>query len=317
MILITGGLGFIGAHTTRALLDLGADCVAVQRGARPATAFEVELGKRVFVEQADIRDRDRLRALCERYRPTAIVHLAGSVPWPPGGADPVADALAAVESLLRVLDVARERSIRVAVASTIGVYGGIADPGPWHEDLPLAPRALHPIPAFKKIGELLSDHLADTAGLDVVNLRIAGIWGPGGHPVSRFMAAPQLLHAAAHGTAPELTGPLYADDGIDLCYVKDCARAIALLATAERLHHRVYNIGGGRHTTNAEVVHALTELVPRFAVEIRPGHGPQPTSGTEYLAIDRLVADTGYRPHYPVSSAAADYLAWLRAGNPR
>lgn len=29
MILITGGLGFIGSHTTRALLDLGESCVLV------------------------------------------------------------------------------------------------------------------------------------------------------------------------------------------------------------------------------------------------------------------------------------------------
>ncbi len=33
MILITGGLGFIGSHTTRALLDLGESCVLVQRRA--------------------------------------------------------------------------------------------------------------------------------------------------------------------------------------------------------------------------------------------------------------------------------------------
>ena len=31
MILITGGLGFIGPHVTRALLDLGESCVLLQR----------------------------------------------------------------------------------------------------------------------------------------------------------------------------------------------------------------------------------------------------------------------------------------------
>jgi UDP-glucose 4-epimerase len=31
MILVTGGLGFIGLHTTRALLAAGETCVLVQR----------------------------------------------------------------------------------------------------------------------------------------------------------------------------------------------------------------------------------------------------------------------------------------------
>jgi nucleoside-diphosphate-sugar epimerase len=55
MILITGGLGFIGSHTTRAMLDLGESCVLVQRRAAAVPdAFASEIGRRVFVEQADI-----------------------------------------------------------------------------------------------------------------------------------------------------------------------------------------------------------------------------------------------------------------------
>ncbi|MGW6097425.1 NAD-dependent epimerase/dehydratase family protein, partial [Streptomyces sp. NPDC055157] len=52
MILVTGGLGFIGSHTVRALLDLGEDCVVVQRHARELPA--VLAGARVEVEQADV-----------------------------------------------------------------------------------------------------------------------------------------------------------------------------------------------------------------------------------------------------------------------
>ena len=49
MILITGGLGFIGSHTTRAMLDLGESCVLVQR--RAAAVPDAFAGRRVFVEQ--------------------------------------------------------------------------------------------------------------------------------------------------------------------------------------------------------------------------------------------------------------------------
>ncbi len=53
MILITGGLGFIGSHTTRALLELGESCVLAQR--RAADAPELisgELGRRVFAARS-------------------------------------------------------------------------------------------------------------------------------------------------------------------------------------------------------------------------------------------------------------------------
>ncbi|MFD8792660.1 NAD-dependent epimerase/dehydratase family protein, partial [Streptomyces vinaceus] len=52
MILVTGGLGFIGSHTVRALLDLGEDCVVVQR--RTTELPAVLAGAKVAVERADI-----------------------------------------------------------------------------------------------------------------------------------------------------------------------------------------------------------------------------------------------------------------------
>ena len=51
MILITGGLGFIGSHTTRALLDLGERCVVTQHHRTEAPAFlREELGERLIIE---------------------------------------------------------------------------------------------------------------------------------------------------------------------------------------------------------------------------------------------------------------------------
>jgi len=170
----------------------------------------------------------------------------------------------------------------------------------------------HVIPTFKKIGELLADHLAGTTGIDVVNYRISAIWGPLGRAASSFFAAPQLVHAAVRGTAPDLF-PTYAEDSVDLCYVKDCGRAIALLQLADQLNHRTYNVASGRATTNAEVIAAIKKVVPDARIEL-------PTGGTgqrSYLDITRLQQDTGYRPAYDTERAAADYIAWLRAGNER
>src|SRR5580704_12824109 len=207
MILITGGLGFIGSHTTRALLDLGEPCVLVQR--RPPTTpvgLADEMGRRLFIEQANLNDLATLLEIGKRHKVTGIVHLGGSVPWPPGAYEPIDGARRAIDSLLNVVEVARELGVpRIVNASTIGVYGGVSEDPPYREDMPLPMTTGHVIPAFKKIGELLTDYLAGVTGIEVLSYRIGGIWGPLGRPASPFFAAPQLVHAAVRGMAADLS----------------------------------------------------------------------------------------------------------------
>ncbi|GAB3450676.1 NAD-dependent epimerase/dehydratase family protein [Actinophytocola sediminis] len=315
MILVTGGLGFIGSHTVRALLDLGEGCVLVQRRAAEVPAELAD--EQVAVERADITDLDALLDVGTRHKITGIVHLAGSMPWPPSADQPVEDTRRALGGLLNIVRAAQTWGVsRVGVASTIGVYSGLTDDGPLREDLPLPMASPHLIPAFKKIGELLTDHLAGATGIEIVNYRIAGIWGPREPHGALFFPAPELVHAAAKGITPDLSalaGPAYAEDAIDLCYVKDCATAIALLQLTDRLNHRTYNVGSGRATSNAEIIAALRAVVPDAEVDL-------PTGGTghrSYLDITRLRQDTGYQPAYDTERATADYVAWLRAGNER
>lgn len=313
MILVTGGLGFIGSHTVRALLDLGEGCVLVQR--RTAEVPADLAGGQVAVERADITDLSALLDIGSRHTITGIVHLAYSMPWPPDAEQPVEQTRKALGGLLNVMQAARDWSVdRVGVASTIGVYSGLAGAGPLREDMPLPMTAPHVIPNFKKIGELLNEHLAGATGIDVVNYRISAAWGPRDPHGAMFFAAPELIHAAVRGTEPDLStlpAPAHAEDSIDLCYVKDIARAIALLQLTDRLDHRTYNVASGRATTNAEVTAAIKQVIPGARVEL-------PTGGSgrqSYLDITRLQQDTGYKPEYDTERAAAEYIAWLRAGN--
>jgi UDP-glucose 4-epimerase len=319
VILITGGLGFVGQNVTRALLDSGESCVLVQRR-DPVLPYDLagEPRTRLVVERADVTDLGALLEVGRRHRVTGIVHLAGSVPWPPGAQPPVAGARLAVGGLLNVVQAACDLKVpRVGVASTIGVYGGvIADP-PYREDMALPMASGHTIPAFKKIGELLAGYLADATGIEILSYRIS-TWGPGGNPASTFTAAPQLVHAAARGTAPDfsaLPSPPRAADGLDMCYIKDCARAIALLQLASELNHRTYNIASGKVLTNAEVAAAVRAAVPSASFELPEGDRPASPAQPVCLDISRLRADTGYQPVYDTGRAVADYIAWLRAGH--
>lgn len=303
-------MGFIGTHTARALVDMGERCVLVQR--RESTLPPVLRNAPVAVERADVTDMDTLLAVGQRHRITGVVHLAGSVPWPPGEDESVAGARKAIAGLLNVIEAAREWGVpRVSVASTIGVYGGVDATGALDEAMPLPMRSNHVIPAFKKIGELLTDYLADATDIEIVQCRLSAIWGPMGRSASLFFAAPQLIHAAAHDTELDLSpmvGPVYAEDAIDMCYVKDCARGIALLQLTDTLRHRTYNVAAGRATSNAEVIAAIKETVPDARIGL-------PTGGAglrNHLDISRLHEDTGFEPAYDTARAVAEYVAWLR-----
>ncbi|MGH3505356.1 MAG: NAD-dependent epimerase/dehydratase family protein, partial [Nocardioidaceae bacterium] len=124
------------------------------------------------------------------------------------------------------------------------------------------------------------------------------------------------IHAAAHGSEPNLSGlmtPPHAEDALDLCYVKDTGRAIALLQLAEHLNHATYNVASGHATSNADVVEAIKTVEPDFDVAL-PSGGPRSHS---WLDTTRLCEDTGFELEYDTAAAAADYIAWLRAGNER
>lgn len=306
MILITGGFGFIGSQVTRALIEMGESCVVVQRVVVQRSAAP---DADVPIERVDVTDTAAFLEIGTRYPITGIVHLAGAF-----FGDPVDDVRGNVDGLLSVLTAAREWQVRrVGLASTAGVYGGAAGSSPFPEELPLPMNGMHTIQAAKKIFEIVGDFMCESAGLDVVNFRIGGIWGPGSRTESRFFWVPQLVHAAVNGMSLD-TSAIDPDSGFDLCYVKDCGRAIALLQTAERLNHRTYNVGSGRYTSHADIVAALGKVVPDLPFELREGNG---SGGDFWLDVTRLRADTGFEPEYDTESGVADYVEWLRAGNAR
>src|SRR4029077_5494949 len=322
MILVTGGSGFIGSHTVRALHGLGEPSVVMQRRSGQVPPHLADLP--VVAEQADVADLDSLRAIGERHEITGIVHLAG-YPAPRGTAGGIEATQGLLDGLLNIARAAAEWGVRrVSLASTLGVYGGIAHSGPLTEDLPGLLTPPHPIPGAqkdaqlprsKKIAELLGEQLAEATGTEIASLRISGTWGPLGHE-DPFFAAPALIHAAASGKPLDLSAlliPPHLGDGLDLCYVKDTGRAIALIQLAGHLQHRTYNIASGRVTTNAEVIAAIREAVPQAALDL-PAGTDRPGAA---LDITRLRQDTGFEPEYDTVRAAAGYTAWLRAGTER
>lgn len=309
MILVTGGLGFIGLHTARELLDGDADLVLTRYRVRREPAFlSEELDRRVVVETVDVANTHGICEIMHRHDIESVVHLAV----------PALGALVAAEEarvnmtgLLNILEAARIHGVRrVTVASSITVYAGV-DPGPWREDALLPLASSNATGAFKKVTEILADHYAERTGLDVALLRIGHVYGPLYH--SMYNLPSRLAHASVGRiTAPGAEGaPLYEDDGLDYCYVKDCARGIRHVHLAGELSHRVFNVGGGRVTTNRELVEAVRRVYPDFRPPILPGTSRETVPSERYMDLTRVQGEVGYWPRYSVDEAIGEYLAWL------
>ena len=310
MILITGGLGFIGLHTARELIDAGEDVVLTQhRNRREPEFLQGDFGNHAFIERLDVTDEAGWQALGEKYRFDGICHLAG-----PGynAATPAIDARINVFGTLNALQAAQRWHVkRLTLASSVAVYyyGGAAR-GPFTEDQPLRMTASNPIETFKKIDELLAWHYADRTGIDVALIRIGLIYGPL-HTYGNV--AYRLARAAVDGRAPAFAATTYTEDTTDLCYVKDCARGIRLLQLADRLNERVYNLGGGRATSNGEMAAAVEKVWPGAHVV----HGLEPGRSLTYIPnrfmdLKRIEDDTGYMPEHTLEQGFREYTDWLK-----
>ncbi len=304
MILVTGGLGMIGAHTAGALSDLGHDVIVTAHGRTDVPSF---LTGRVTVEPLDVTDREAFLAVGRRHPISDVVHLAGGIP----GANPIDYFRTDTAGLLNALEAARTWGVRrFAVASSLGAYLGRPEV-PWREELELPPAAApHPIIAFKKAVEPLTTQALLGTEVQPVVLRIGSTWGPLMDPESPFNPIPPYVSAALRADQLPV---LPASDGGDTCYAPDAGRAIAGLIAAETLHHEIYNVSSGRPYTNRELAGAVRAAVPGARAEVEDGRGAGPN---RYLDVRRLVAETGFAPAFDLIAAIADYVRW-RATNAR
>ncbi len=306
--LLIGGMGFIGLHTARSFLDAGQDVIVTYHANRREPDFlQPDIGTRCKVEQLDVLDADRVNQVIETHKPEGVVYLA--VPAL-AGVSPAEEFKTNTAGYLNVLEACRAAGVRrLSVTSSLAVYNSVKE-RPWHEDMTFPVTSTNPTEAYKKGLETLGLFFGQRTGLEVVMLRVAGIFGPMYHSMANLPS--RLCHAAAHGRAPDFSsmryGPPKADDGSDACYVKDAAEGIRMVHMAPSLQHRIYNVGNGRATRNRDLVEAIREVVPEFEVELPPGGD----STDRYMDLTRTTSEVGYKPKIGVERGLAEYVAWLR-----
>jgi UDP-glucose 4-epimerase len=307
--LVIAGMGFIGLHVVKSLLDAGEDVVVTwNRSWRVPEFWQEEVGKRVTVERVDVANAYEVIGAATRNHVDSVAFLAA----PPFGVQPpTQDYAVNMQGLINAIEAARAiEAKRFTYVSSSTVYAGLSA-GPYREDAPLPLESRTSTEAYKKAGETLLFHYADRTGMSVASVRPRAVYGPLYYSMVNLPS--RLCHAAIKGAEPDYgqAGPPFAGDNGDFTDVKDCADVVALVQTTESLKHRVYNVGGGRAVTNEELAAAVRSAIPDARIELKPGTNPRGNPAGNYLDLGRVKDEFGFTPRYPVEVGIPDYIRWL------
>ncbi|MFV0925468.1 dTDP-glucose 4,6-dehydratase [Pseudomonas palmensis] len=327
-ILITGGAGFIGSALVRHLIEhtdhhvLNLDKLTYAGNLE--SLHSIASNTRYEFVQADIVDQATVRAVLERFRPQAIMHLAAeshvdrSIDGP---AAFIQTNIVGTYSLLEAtrvywgpLPAAEREAFRFHHVSTDEVYGdlhGVDDL--FTETTPYAPSS--PYSASKAASDHLVRAWQRTYGLPVLLTNCSNNYGPYHFPEKLIPLV--ILNALAGKPLPVYGNGQQVRDWL---FVEDHARALLKVVTAGEVG-QTYNIGGHNEQTNLEVVHAicalLEELAPahpagvaRYAdlitfVQDRPGHDLR-------YAIDagKIERELGWRPEETFATGLRKTVQW-------
>lgn len=299
-VVVTGGAGFIGSHTCKALHRLGYQPIAVDDLSR-GNAKAVRWGP---LEKVDICDRSALEAILVRYKPAALIHFAALAYVGESVSQPAEYYRNNVAGTLSVLDACKAAGIRKLIFSSSCATYGVGDETPIRETR--LQRPINPYGRTKLMCEQAVMDYAAAYGLSYVILRYFNACGadPDGeigewHDPETHLIPRALLAAAGHIEKLEIFGDDYdTPDGTcirDYIHVADLADGhCAALKYLEAGRPSIsVNLGTGVGVSIGDIVRSV-ELVAGTSVPIsvgprRAGDPPvliaDPTAAAEALGF--------------------------------
>lgn len=317
-VLVTGGAGFIGAHTCKALAAVGVV---------PITYDDLSTGHRDAVkwgpfEHGDVRNSGRLTEVLSKHDVDAVLHFAAAAYVGESTTDPAKYYDINVAGTMQLLDSMRVTGVqRIVFSSSCATYGVPKD-GIILENSEQKP--INPYGRTKLACEQMIDDYVASYGLGAVHLRYFNAAGSDPDLEIGECHSPEthlipLTLRAALGLIPHLQifGDDYSTpDGTcirDYIHVLDLAsahiKALGICASGES---RRYNVGAGCGTSVRQIV-ALTEevtnrKVPVRIVRRRAGDPPELVA-----AIEKAREELGWEPrHSDIRSIIEHAWAWAQ-----
>ncbi|GIL15349.1 MAG: NAD-dependent epimerase [Chloroflexota bacterium] len=258
-ILITGGLGFIGANLALRLVELGAQVTLVDSliPEYGGNLFNIEpIRARVTVNIADVRDEFSMDYLA-RGR-DYLFNLAGQTSHLDSMRDPYNDLDINCRAQLSILEACRKNNptVKIVYASTRQIYGK-PDYLPVDEKHLLHPTDVNGI--NKMAGEWYHILYNNVYGVRAVSLRLTNTYGPR----MRVKDARQTflgiwLKRVLESEPIEIWG-----DGLqlrDFNYVDDVVDAMLLAAANENANGKIFNLGSAEIINLKDLARKLIAL---------------------------------------------------------
>lgn len=331
-ILVTGGTGFIGSHTSVELIEAGYDVVIVDDLSNSKIevldGIEKITGVRPAFEQVDLRDHEATENVFRKYpKIEGIIHFAASKAVGESVQKPLMYYRNNIVSLVNLLELMPEYGVEgIIFSSSCTVYG---QPNP--ENLPVTENAPHqkatsPYGNTKEINEqIILDYIHSGANIKSIVLRY---FNPiGAHPSALIGELPNgvpnnlipFVTQTAMGIRKELTifGNDYnTPDGTcirDYIYVVDLAKAH--VAAMKRIldnksdNIEYFNIGTGHGNTTREIVETFEKAT---GVKVNWKFGPRREGDIEKIWGDCTKANTilGWKADTPLSDVLASAWKW-------
>ncbi len=302
-VLITGGAGYIGSHTAKALRAAGYEVVVLDNlvaGHRQAVIDAP------FVD-ADVADTTAVRDTIRRHRVTAVMHFAALLSVAESVREPGRYYANNVSKTLALLGAMQLESVPVFVfSSSAAVYGN-----PLSTPIP----ETHPTQPINSYGETklaierALPHYENAYGLRAIRLRyfnaagadVGGELGEDHDP--EIHVIPRAIAAANGGARFEIYGDDYTTtDGTcvrDYVHVSDLAQAhvLALRALEAGGVSTAYNLGSGRPHSVRQVVATVERVTGRRITRVTSARRPGDPA-VLVASSERIRGELGWLPQF-------------------